>query len=63
MLDKGAIVCSCFSVGRNEIAGAVRGGCRTVAAIGEALKAGTNCGSCRAEIRGIVDANLVQAAE
>jgi assimilatory nitrate reductase catalytic subunit len=63
MPDKGAIVCSCFSVGRNEIAGAVRGGCRTVAAIGEALKAGTNCGSCRAEIRGIVDANLVQAAE
>ncbi|MBZ3695247.1 nitrate reductase [Phyllobacterium calauticae] len=63
MPDKGAIVCSCFSVGRNEIASAARSGCQTVAAIGEALKAGTNCGSCRAEIRGIVDANLVQAAE
>ncbi|MBA8879893.1 nitrate reductase [Phyllobacterium myrsinacearum] len=63
MPDKGAIVCSCFSVGRNEIASAARGGCQTVVAIGEALKAGTNCGSCRAEIRGIVDANLVQAAE
>ncbi|SDP77979.1 nitrate reductase [Phyllobacterium sp. OV277] len=63
MPDKGAIVCSCFSVGRNEIASAARSGCHSVAAIGEALKAGTNCGSCRAEIRGIVDANLVQAAE
>lgn len=63
MPDKGAIVCSCFSVGRNEIASAARGGCQTVTAISEALKAGTNCGSCRAEIRGIVDANRFQAAE
>ncbi|MBZ9653673.1 nitrate reductase [Phyllobacterium lublinensis] len=63
MPDKGAIVCSCFSVGKNEIAAAARRGCQTVQAVGEALKAGTNCGSCRAEIRGIIDANIVEAAE
>ena len=61
--DKGATVCSCFGVGRNEIASAVSRGCRTVPAIGEALQAGTNCGSCRAEIKTIIDAQNLQAAE
>ncbi|TIT70654.1 MAG: (2Fe-2S)-binding protein, partial [Mesorhizobium sp.] len=37
--------------------------CSTVGAVGEALKAGTNCGSCRAEIRAIIGAGRVQAAE
>jgi assimilatory nitrate reductase catalytic subunit len=61
--DKGATVCSCFGVGRNEIASAISRGCSTVAAIGEALQAGTNCGSCRAEIKTIIDAQNLQAAE
>ncbi|WP_027133478.1 nitrate reductase [Geminicoccus roseus] len=61
--DRGATVCSCFGIGANQIAGAVRAGCATVAAVGEALQAGTNCGSCRAEIKGIIDANRLQAAE
>ncbi|WP_454744355.1 nitrate reductase [Ciceribacter selenitireducens] len=61
--DPGATVCSCFSVGVNQIVGAVRGGCLTVEAIGETLYAGTNCGSCRAEIRGIIDGCQVAAAE
>ncbi|MES0002977.1 molybdopterin-dependent oxidoreductase [Mesorhizobium sp. M0051] len=61
--DRGAIVCSCFGVGANQIAEAVRQGCGSVAAIGAALHAGTNCGSCRAEIRVIVDAQILQAAE
>ncbi|ATU95586.1 nitrate reductase [Phyllobacterium zundukense] len=63
MPDKGAIVCACFSVGKNEIAAAALSGSHTVEAIGKTLKAGTNCGSCRAEIRGIIDANIVKAAE
>ncbi|MEQ8824666.1 MAG: molybdopterin-dependent oxidoreductase [Filomicrobium sp.] len=63
MPDKGAIVCSCFEVGANEIAEAVRGGgCNNVEAVGNCLKAGTNCGSCRAEIGRIVDANRVSEA-
>lgn len=49
--DPGPLLCSCFGVGVNTI---VRGietkGLMSVEAIGEALQAGTNCGSCRSEI-------------
>ncbi len=48
--DKGAIVCACFEVGRADIRRAAEAGARTVAAIGVATSAGTNCGSCRGEI-------------
>ncbi|MGX9575835.1 nitrate reductase [Mesorhizobium sp. f-mel] len=62
-VDRGAVVCSCFGVGANQIAEAVRGGCTSVEAIGATLHAGTNCGSCRAEIRTIIEARRLQAAE
>ncbi|RWH78500.1 MAG: nitrate reductase [Mesorhizobium sp.] len=62
-VELGAIVCSCFGVGANQIAEAVRGGCTSVEAIGATLHAGTNCGSCRAEIRTIIEARRLQAAE
>ncbi|NTF45074.1 nitrate reductase [Rhizobium rhizogenes] len=62
-VDAGATVCSCFSVGVNQIVSAIRGGCHSVEAVGKALNAGTNCGSCRAEIRGIIDGCLTAAAE
>jgi assimilatory nitrate reductase catalytic subunit len=61
--DAGATVCSCHSIGANQIAAAVRAGASTVAAIGACLNAGTNCGSCRAEIKTIIDSYRVQAAE
>jgi assimilatory nitrate reductase catalytic subunit len=61
--DPGATVCSCFSVGTNQIIAAVRGGCHSVQAVGAHTNAGTNCGSCRAEIRGIIDGCLAAAAE
>ncbi|UCI29719.1 nitrate reductase [Mesorhizobium sp. B4-1-4] len=61
--DAGATVCSCFNIGANQIVAAVAAGCTTVEAIGGALKAGTNCGSCRAEIRVILGAARFQAAE
>ncbi|MCA1491389.1 molybdopterin-dependent oxidoreductase [Ensifer sp. NBAIM29] len=61
--DPGATVCSCFSVGVNQITAAIRDGCHNVETIGEKLSAGTNCGSCRAEIRGIIHACLAAAAE
>lgn len=62
-MDPGATVCSCFSVGVNQIVAAVRGGCHSVEAVGKELNAGTNCGSCRAEIKGIIDGCLAAAAE
>ncbi len=62
-IDAGATVCSCFSVGVNQIAAAIRDGCHSVEAVGKELNAGTNCGSCRAEIRTIIDSCLAAAAE
>lgn len=61
--DPGAIVCACNAVGVNDIVAAIRGGCHSVDAVGKATTAGTNCGSCRAEIRGILDGRLAAAAE
>jgi assimilatory nitrate reductase catalytic subunit len=56
VVDGGAIVCSCNSVGINTITEAItRHGCATVDAVGARTRAGTNCGSCRAELRGILD--------
>ncbi|MET3900438.1 assimilatory nitrate reductase catalytic subunit [Devosia sp. UYZn731] len=64
MPDPGAIVCSCMGVGINTIISAiVAQGCSTVEAVGACTKAGTNCGSCRAEIRGIIDTNRLAVAE
>jgi assimilatory nitrate reductase catalytic subunit len=61
--DGGAIVCACNSVGINTITDAiVRHGCSTVEAIGALTRAGTNCGSCRAELRTILEAQRVPAA-
>ena len=51
----GPLICACFAVGRNRIASAVADdGCRSVEAIGVALRAGTNCGSCIPELRKII---------
>lgn len=46
--DRGAIVCACFDVDLTTILAAIRDQhLADVGAIGRALKAGTNCGSCR----------------
>jgi assimilatory nitrate reductase catalytic subunit len=53
--DVGPQVCSCFGIGRNTIARAIReDGLNSVAAVGEALNAGTNCGSCKPEIAALI---------
>ncbi len=53
--DRGETICACFGVGLNQIVEAVTaGGCRTTQAVGAALKAGTNCGSCRPDIQRII---------
>ncbi|MET3436755.1 molybdopterin-dependent oxidoreductase [Sphingomonas sp. 1185] len=47
-VDRGAIVCACFDIGLRTIVAAIRDQqLADVAAIGAALGAGTNCGSCR----------------
>lgn len=52
--DGGPIVCACLGIGRKAIVNAVTGGAATVEAVGEATLAGTNCGSCRAEIQSLI---------
>ncbi|WP_423738601.1 (2Fe-2S)-binding protein [Chelativorans petroleitrophicus] len=46
---------TCFGVGTLQIAAAVRPGNTSVRAVGRSLRAGTNCSSCRAEIRAIIE--------
>ena len=51
----GRIVCSCFSVGLDTLRRAIEAdGLVSVGEIGAALKAGTNCGSCIPELRGLL---------
>lgn len=49
--DAGRTICSCFGVGENAIRQAIAQGCDTSAALGAALKCGTNCGSCLPELK------------
>ncbi|MGH8187903.1 MAG: (2Fe-2S)-binding protein, partial [Steroidobacteraceae bacterium] len=50
--DTGPVVCSCFGVGRKTICEAIRHDrLSTAQDVGQKLRAGTNCGSCIAEIR------------
>lgn len=57
VFDPGPMVCSCFSVGVNDLRRAItEDQALTVEDIGAVLKAGTNCGSCRSEIQAIINA-------
>ncbi len=62
-IDDGKTVCVCFSVGEKTITRAIEAGCDTVEAIGQQLKAGSNCGSCRSEIRRLLDKFHVATAD
>jgi assimilatory nitrate reductase catalytic subunit len=52
--DVGPLVCSCFGVNLAAIRKAIEAGAVDVEAVGRAVQAGTNCGSCRPELRRIV---------
>ncbi len=54
--DAGASVCACFGVGKNTIVQAIREQkLDSIDAIGKALKAGTNCGSCIPELKALLE--------
>ena len=58
--DRGAVVCVCFDIGLNQIVAAIRDQQLVdVSAIGTAIGAGTNCGSCRPALANI----LVQTSQ
>ena len=54
-VDAGPVICSCFAVGLRTLERAIADQrLSSVEAIGAALRAGTNCGSCRPELRAIL---------
>ncbi|HKS61027.1 MAG TPA: molybdopterin dinucleotide binding domain-containing protein, partial [Xanthobacteraceae bacterium] len=55
LAETGPVICACFGVGLNVIRDAIASNRATnVEAIGKALRAGTNCGSCLPELKRIV---------
>jgi assimilatory nitrate reductase catalytic subunit len=53
--DRGPIVCVCFDIGMKTIIEAIgTQGLISVEAVGKALSAGTNCGSCRPAIQRLI---------
>jgi assimilatory nitrate reductase catalytic subunit len=53
--ERGATICSCFSVGRDTLLAAIRSQRLTsTREIGAALRAGTNCGSCLPELNALL---------
>jgi bacterioferritin-associated ferredoxin len=62
-LESGPVVCSCFAVGRSTLLRAIRGdGLVSIDQIGKALRAGTNCGSCIPELKGLLAESAASAA-
>lgn len=60
----GPVICACFGVPLNAIRNAiVSGEVCDVAGIGQALRAGTNCGSCLPELKTILAQEMAQAGE
>ena len=53
--DRGALVCVCHDVCENDLLTAIGTGSDNVKAVGEATRAGTNCGSCRTIIASLID--------
>ncbi|MFY7835717.1 MAG: molybdopterin-dependent oxidoreductase [Novosphingobium sp.] len=64
--DRGPVVCVCHGIGALEIMTVAEQGAGTVAEVGKACGAGTNCGSCRPAIARMLrewNETLVEAAE
>jgi nitrite reductase (NADH) large subunit len=57
-----AQICNCNGVSKGAIVGALRGGCRTLKAVCDATRAGTGCGSCKVQVKAIVEAVYSGAA-
>lgn len=60
---RGKTVCSCFGIGEQQIAAAIRAGAHSCAALGSQLQCGTNCGSCLPELKKLIAQHAPQQAE
>ncbi|MAM95241.1 nitrate reductase [Parvibaculum sp.] len=59
---EGRIVCACMGIRSGAILAAIADGECDVASIGACTGAGTNCGSCRSEIRGLIERTRTEEA-
>ncbi|MDO6712443.1 molybdopterin-dependent oxidoreductase [Aliiglaciecola sp. 2_MG-2023] len=57
---QGRLICSCFKVGENTIVEAIKQGCNSVDKLGDELKCGTNCGSCKTELKQLVKSHTYE---
>jgi assimilatory nitrate reductase catalytic subunit len=60
--DRGGEMCACFGVSCAAVERAIGDGAATLDAVGAATQAGTNCGSCRPEIRQLLRAARLRKA-
>ncbi|MFN4015869.1 MAG: molybdopterin-dependent oxidoreductase [Reyranella sp.] len=55
-MHRGGELCACFGVSCGAVEAAIADGATSIAAIGVTTQAGTNCGSCRPELRALLRA-------
>ncbi len=59
---RGGEICACFGVSSAAVEAAIAAGAATLEAVGAVTRGGTNCGSCRPEIRALLRAARPKAA-
>ncbi len=61
----GRLVCSCASIGEGNIVNKIQEGCRDLVQLCQLSGAGMGCGSCRPEVKAILDAhvNVIKMAD
>lgn len=59
----GKLICSCNNVGQGNIEEAIVGGCSQLKSLCEKTGAGTGCGSCRPEVKKILDSFALEETE
>lgn len=62
-LPAAAQICSCNSVTKDDLTGAIAGGCCDVAALKKCTKAGTSCGSCVPLLKQLLEAEGVEQSK
>jgi assimilatory nitrate reductase catalytic subunit len=60
--DRGGEICACFGVSMATVTAAIADGATSLDTVAASTKAGSNCGSCRPEIRALIRAARVQKA-
>ena len=59
--DPAGTVCRCAGVSGAAIAAAATGGCSTVADVSKSTRAGTGCGGCHEDIKGLIEQHFSPA--